>query len=44
MGRVQRAQPRKVISAIVLIGTVGLLLDAAFLRLGKLVSMEEGHA
>ncbi len=34
----------KVISAIVLIGVVGLLLDAAFLRLGKLVSLEEGHA
>jgi nitrate/nitrite transport system permease protein len=34
----------KVISAIVLIGVVGLVLDAAFLRLGKLVSLEEGHA
>jgi nitrate/nitrite transport system permease protein len=34
----------KVISAIVLIGLVGLALDAVFLRLGKIVSPEEGHA
>jgi nitrate/nitrite transport system permease protein len=34
----------KVISAIVLIGLVGLALDAVFLRLGKFVSLEEGHA
>jgi nitrate/nitrite transport system permease protein len=34
----------KVVSAILLIGIVGLALDALFLRLGKAVALEEGHA
>lgn len=34
----------KVVSAILLIGVVGLALDAMFLRLGKAVALEEGHA
>jgi nitrate/nitrite transport system permease protein len=34
----------KVISAILVIGAVGLIIDLLFLRLGRAVAIEKGHA
>lgn len=34
----------KVISAILVIGAVGLVLDLLFVRLGRAVALEKGHA